>query len=72
MRNLNRRDVPHYTAGGIESLDVIRAKSSPEMFQGFLYGNVLKYMMRYRLKGTPKQDLQKAQTYLGWLIEEQK
>ena len=67
-----RRDVPHYTAGGIESIDVIRAKSTPEMFQGFLYGNILKYMMRYRFKDNPKDDLYKAQTYLAWLIEEQK
>ena len=58
---------PHYLIGGIESLDVIKAKLSPEEFQGYCVGNVLKYAMRWRHKDG-LQDLKKARVYLGRLI----
>jgi hypothetical protein len=64
-----RRDVPHYTTGGIEFIDVAKAKMTSEQFEGFCLGNVIKYLFRYQHKGTPVADLQKAQTYLGWLRE---
>lgn len=60
----------HYTQGGIECLDAIKASMSPEEYAGMLKGQVLKYVWRYRLKGQPAQDLKKAQFYLGRLIEE--
>ena len=37
---------------------------------GYLDGQVIKYLSRYKHKGTPKQDLQKAEFYLKRLIEE--
>ena len=33
-------------------------------FQGYLKGNALKYLIRYKHKGNPKQDLDKALWYL--------
>lgn len=59
----------HYTAGGIEVIDYIRAKLTPEQYQGYLRGNVIKYVSRYGLKGDGLGDLKKAQAYLNWLIE---
>ena len=60
----------HYTSGGIECLDAIRASMTEEAFKGFLKGNVLKYMWRYEKKFNPTEDLKKAQWYLKRLEEE--
>lgn len=60
---------PHYTVGGIDTLDYMRAKMSTEQFEGFLCGNAIKYLSRYSHKGNPIQDLEKAHNYLGMLIE---
>lgn len=59
----------HYVSNGIEPIELMRKNFSPEEFQGFLQGNVLKYMLRYKKKNG-LEDLKKAQVYLGWLIEE--
>lgn len=61
----------HYTAGGIECIDAIKASMSTEAFLGFLKGSVQKYMWRYEKKVAPVEDLKKAQWYLSKLIEEQ-
>lgn len=58
----------HYTQGGIECIEAIRASMSPEAFQGYCKGNVMKYIWRASLKNG-LEDLKKAQVYLGWLIE---
>lgn len=59
----------HYTSGGVECIDGIRAALAPEEYRGYLRGNVLKYIWRCRLKGGV-EDLRKARVYLDWLIEE--
>ena len=61
---------PHYTTGGIETLDVIRAKMSSDRFQGYLMGNVLKYLLRCEYKEKRLEDIKKAQFYLNALVEE--
>lgn len=59
----------HYTQGGIETIDYLKAKLTPEQYRGFLLGNTLKYLSRYQLKnGT--EDIKKAQWYLNKLVEE--
>ena len=55
---------PHYTDGGIETIDYIRAKLTPEEFRGYCRGNALKYLSRAGKKGDPAEDLAKAQWYL--------
>lgn len=59
----------HYTDGGIETIDFIRAKLSPEEFAGYLRGNILKYMSRAGKKTTASEDYKKALVYLQWLSE---
>ena len=61
---------PHYTTGGIETLDVIRAKMSSDRFQGYLMGNGLKYLLRCEYKEKRIEDIKKAQFYLNALVEE--
>ena len=41
----------HYASGGIECISAIEAQLSPEEFQGYLRGNVVKYVWRWREKG---------------------
>lgn len=60
---------PHYKNQGIEPIDLMRNNFSKEEFAGFLQGNVLKYMLRYKDKNGI-EDLKKAKTYLTWLIKE--
>lgn len=57
----------HYTAGGIETIDYLRAKLSREEFKGFCKGNAIKYLSRAALKGEEQQDYQKALWYLEML-----
>lgn len=54
----------HYTTGGIETIDFIQAKLTPEEFSGYCKGNALKYVSRANL-----ESLQKADWYLNRLIE---
>lgn len=57
----------HYTAGGIECIDAIRASLGLREFADYCKGNVLKYLWRYRLKNGV-EDLKKAKVYLDWMI----
>lgn len=53
----------YYDAGGIEVLDVIAAKLTPEQFKGYLLGNVIKYALRANHKGCWIRDVEKMATY---------
>ena len=63
-------DPAHYKQGGIETIDYMRAKMTPEQFEGWLIGNVLEYMSRFGFKDEKYTNAMKAYTYLGWLLEE--
>ena len=58
----------HYCKGGIECLDVIKAVLG-DKYEGFLAGNVIKYIFRYRDKNGV-EDCKKAAFYLEKLIQE--
>ena len=60
----------HYTQGGIECIDAMKASMSDEAFKGLLKGNVIKYIWRYEKKVNPLEDLKKAKWYLERLIKE--
>lgn len=59
----------HYTSGGIETIDFIKAKLSEEQFMGYLAGNITKYTSRFQAKNGV-EDLKKARWYINKLIEE--
>lgn len=59
---------PHYTSGGIETIDYMRAKMTPEEYRGFLKGNAIKYLSRAEMKGGA-EDYKKAQWYINKLVE---
>jgi len=58
----------HYTEGGIECIDYLRAKLSVEEYMGFLRGNAIKYLTRMNDKGQPIEDVEKAIWYLRRLL----
>jgi len=54
---------PHYTTGGIETIDFIEAKLSRDEYIGYLKGNVLKYASRLGHKGDAVTDAGKLNWY---------
>lgn len=56
----------HYKTGGVETIDYLRAKLTPEEFLGFCKGNVIKYASRAAHKGG-LEDYEKASWYACWL-----
>ena len=59
----NVNNPSHYNSGAVECIDAIEAMLSPEEYIGYLRGNSLKYRWRFRYKGKPVEDLQKANWY---------
>jgi hypothetical protein len=57
----------HYKVGGIEVIDFIKAKLTPEEFRGYLKGNVLKYTSRAGYKDDAAQDIGKLVWYASKL-----
>lgn len=53
----------HYTHGGIETIDFIRAKLTREEYVGYLRGNILKYSSRLGLKDSMERDAGKLAWY---------
>ena len=58
----------HYKVGGIEAIDYIAAKLSPEEFAGYCRGNALKYISRAGHKSDAAEDIRKAVWYLNRLL----
>ena len=61
----------HYTQMRVEAIDVIEdaIASAPNVVEGMLQGQVLKYLLRLWHKENPKQDAKKSLWYLKRLIE---
>jgi hypothetical protein len=58
----------HYTHGGIETIDYMEAKATPEEFAGHLRLTAIKYLSRAGLKESTLMDLKKAQWYVNELV----
>jgi hypothetical protein len=61
--------VDHYNRGTVQPIDFMEGSFTPDEYRGYLKGNVIKYVSRYRYKGNPIDDLNKAARYLLWLAE---
>ena len=58
----------HYTQGELEVIDILQDKLTPQEFEGFLKGNILKYTFREGIKnGT--EDMKKGAWYMSRLID---
>lgn len=60
---------PHYTAGGIETIDFIQAKLTKEEFIGYLKGTAIKYSSRIGKKDAAEMDAGKMAWYANKLRE---
>jgi len=74
MKRLAKKS-PHYQVGGDhylkmnpQPIELLRSWLAPDEYAGFLRGNIIKYLARYKEKGGVR-DLEKAKQYLDWLIE---
>lgn len=69
-RALTKSSFPsHYCDGRIEQIDIQASLMTHEELRGALWGNIIRYICRWKFKGTPIDDLKKAKTYLDWLIQ---
>lgn len=59
---------PSHYCGNIECIAYIEETLGSKGFQGFLQGNIVKYLHRWRRKGG-LEDLRKAQFYLNRLVD---
>ena len=60
---------PHYNMGSIQCIDAIEESMGSTAFEGYLKGNVLKYLWRYTYKKKALEDLKKARFYLDRRIK---
>lgn len=71
VRNDNVNHPSHYTNRKMEAIDIIEmiieTENNPKV--AYNMSNVLKYILRFRDKGKPVEDLKKAQWYLNRMIE---
>ena len=65
----NKPHVSHYDRSIMQPIDFMESSFTPDEYRGYLKGQIIKYISRFRYKGSPIADLAKAQTYLAWLIE---
>lgn len=65
----NVNNPSHYLIGGIETIDYMQAKSTPEEFKGHLRLTALKYLSRAGHKDNILQEYKKAKVYLDWLVK---
>jgi len=59
----------YYSKGGLETIDIIKAKLTPEQFTEYLLGNIIKYSCRLNFKGQAKRDAEKIAVYDNLLKE---
>lgn len=61
---------PHYTAGGIECIDALKAATTGlEGIEAVCTANAIKYLWRWKFKNGA-EDLKKANWYINRLIAE--
>lgn len=58
----------HYSAE-IQPIDVMKCHFTKDQYFGFLWGNVIKYILRFQRKNG-KEDLMKAKWYIEKMIGE--
>lgn len=61
-------EAKHYMTSK-QPIELMQELMTPEQFQGFLWGNVIKYAMRLNMKGSTREDAGKCWQYAKWLCE---
>lgn len=61
----------HYHSYNIDTITFLKEGFPPEVYRGFLIGNIIKYTQRYQIKNG-QEDLEKADFYMKELVEWEK
>jgi len=75
---MTERNIPsHYDLGDFEAKDVISSvlnnlyeHDCPNADTAYYLGSALKYLLRCTRKGEFKEDLEKARTFIGFILDE--
>lgn len=59
----------HYNQCAIEPIEIMQMYFTSEMMHGFCLGNVIKYALRERFKGTEMKDIEKMAQYAAWDVK---
>lgn len=60
----------HYNVAGVQQpIEVMKKLMTKEQYEGFLWGNIIKYAHRYGRKGDKKETAGKIAQYAKWLQE---
>lgn len=59
----------HYQVGSKQPIEVMQEVMSPEEFQGFCRGNIIKYAMRLGHKDDSIKEAGKIKQYAIWLVD---
>lgn len=59
-------DPNHYQHGGMDTINILATKLTPDEFIGFCKGNIIKYVLRARYKNGA-EDIKKAGRYCEFL-----
>ena len=62
-------DAKHYQHAEVESIEIMQMYFTSEMMHGFCLGNVIKYALRARFKGTEMKDIEKMAQYAAWDVQ---
>lgn len=62
-------DQAHYNQCEVEPIEIMQMHFTSEMMHGFCLGNVIKYALRARFKGTEMTDIEKMAQYADWDVQ---
>ena len=60
----------YYKQASVEAIELMKELMTPQQFEGFVWGNVIKYAYRYGKKGSRAETAAKIKQYAEWLEEE--
>lgn len=58
----------HYRKGRVEAIDIIRDALGKEGFESYCVGQVFKYLIRAKHKGSFEDDMGKAHFYMSMIV----
>lgn len=62
------KNATHYQQAEIEPIEIMQMYMTQDEFYGFCLGNVIKYALRSRFKGSELKDIEKMKQYAEWAV----
>lgn len=70
VANDYEKNPSYYDRASVSAIDLMAELMNHDQFEGFLWGNILKYAYRYGQKGNKAETAAKIKQYADWLEEE--